>query len=183
MYKFVVSATGSENWLFGHSGEVCFIGRSNVGKSTLINAITNQQSLAKTSKTPGRTQLINFFQEGDKVLVDLPGYGYAKMSMNRKRKMILMIEEYFTERQELKAVFVLIDSKIGPTEDDKMMISFLNELGRKVIVVLTKADKAKQSEVHKTKMKITKLCDDFIQVSSLKGTNIGKLKKIIDSQL
>lgn len=97
--------------------------------------------------------------------------------------MILMIEEYFTERQELKAVFVLIDSKIGPTEDDKMMISFLNELGRKVIVVLTKADKAKQSEVHKTKMKITKLCDDFIQVSSLKGTNIGKLKKIIDSQL
>lgn len=182
MYKFITSSTEESNWLTGHSKEVCFIGRSNVGKSTLINALTNQKGLARTSNTPGRTQLINFFQDDKKrTLVDLPGYGYAKMPKNIKAKMIIMIEDYFSHRKELIKTFVLIDSKIGPTIDDKLMISSLREVGREVMVILTKSDKAKQSDMYKTKEKLRDLVGDFIIVSSVKGTNVQKLKKMINT--
>lgn len=182
MYKFITSATSKENWLNGHGKEVCFIGRSNVGKSTLINALTNQNQLARTSNTPGRTQLVNFFQDDKKrTLVDLPGYGYAKMPKTQKRKMILMIEEYFLHRKQLSKVFVLIDAKVGPTSDDLLMLESLKELGRESMIILTKADKVKQSEMYETKKRLNNITNDYIVISSIKGTNISKLKKIINS--
>ncbi len=179
-----MSSTNQTNWLTGHQKEVCFIGRSNVGKSTLINALTNQRQLARTSNTPGRTQLINFFQDSKKrTLVDLPGYGYAKMPKSVKAKMIIMIEEYFLNRKELVKTFVLIDSKIGPTIDDILMIKSLNEINREFIVILTKADKVNQSDLYKTKQRLLELAKNFVIISSLKGTNIQKLKKIIGTIL
>ncbi len=183
MYKFIKSSTNNENWLTGHKKEVCFIGRSNVGKSSLINALVNQKKLARTSNTPGRTQLINFFQEDKKTLVDLPGYGYAKMPLRVKEEMLKMIEEYFEHREELIRTFVLIDSKIGPTNDDIMMLEYLKKIGRDVLIVMTKADKANQSETSKTLKSVAPLGDDTLMVSAHKGKNIAKLKKIIDSIL
>lgn len=171
-----------QNWPNQHSKEVCFIGRSNVGKSSLINAITNNQYLARVSNTPGRTQLLNFFQEENKMLVDLPGYGYAKMPINKQKEMIIMIEDYFNHRQQLVKVFVLVDAKIGPTPDDEMMLEFLKNLELSTMVIINKADKANQSQIHATKKSLEALCNDFLVVSSHKGTNLAHLRKIIDAQ-
>ena len=144
--------------------------------------MTNRNQLARTSNTPGRTQLINFFQnENKQTLVDLPGYGYAKMPTLVKRKMIVMIEEYFTSREQLVKTFVLVDSRIGPTIDDEMMIDYLNKTGREVMVLITKSDKANQKQLHLTKEKLKDIFGDLMVISSVKGTNISKLKKIIDS--
>lgn len=160
----------------GHAKEVCFIGRSNVGKSSLINALTNQKALARTSNTPGRTQLINFFQEDKKMIVDLPGYGYAKMPVKVKEEMFIMINNYFETRKELMHTFVLVDSKVGPTKDDINMINFLVGIERSVSIVLTKADKCKQSEISKTTKIMKEIELDFILVSSKKGKNISNLR-------
>jgi len=165
----------------GHAKEVAFIGRSNVGKSSLINALANHKALARTSNTPGRTQLINFFQEDKKVIVDLPGYGYAKMPLRIKQEMFDMIENYFQTRKELIKVFVLVDTKVGPTPDDKQMIEYLMGIGRDVFVVMTKSDKAKQSEASKSMKAVIDLEVEFIQVSSHKGKNISKLRNYISS--
>lgn len=182
MWKFLISSSNKENWPNQHSKEVCFIGRSNVGKSSLINAITNNQYLARVSNTPGRTQLLNFFQEDNKMLVDLPGYGYAKMPTDKQREMITMIEEYFQEREQLIKVFVLIDAKVGPTADDQLMLEYLDSIEMPVTVIITKADKANQSQIHATKKNVGDLCDDFIVTSSHKGTNLAHLRKVIDAQ-
>ena len=182
MYKFIISSNNPNNYLNNHSKEICFIGRSNSGKSTLINSITNQKKLARVSSTPGRTQLINFFQDKKKrTLVDLPGYGFAKMSKKQKLKIILMIEDYFQKRDKLIKTMLLIDSKIGPTKDDLLMIDFLNQLNRDFIIILTKSDKANQSEIFKTKIIIEKISKNYIIISSLKGKNINRLKKTINS--
>ena len=181
MYKFIISSTNKENMLTGHRKEVCFIGRSNVGKSSLINAIVGQSSLARTSNTPGRTQLINFFQDDKKTLVDLPGYGFAKMPFKIKKRMFKMIEEYFETRVQLVKTFLLMDSKIGPTKDDIQMVEYVKSLDRDFIIILTKSDKSKQSEIAKSVKIASGLSNDVILVSSKKGTNIFKLKKVIDS--
>ncbi len=165
----------------GHAKEVCFIGRSNVGKSSLINALTNQKALARTSNTPGRTQLINFFQEDNKMIVDLPGYGYAKMPPKVKAEMLEMIQNYFETRKELIHTFVLVDSKVGPTKDDLQIIDYLIGIDREFSVVLTKADKGTQSELSKTLKRMVELEIDALLVSSKKGKNINNLRhKIIN---
>ncbi|MCK5807054.1 MAG: YihA family ribosome biogenesis GTP-binding protein [Mycoplasmataceae bacterium] len=182
MYKFIKSSTAPSNWLNDHGKEVCFIGRSNVGKSSLINALTNQKRLARTSNTPGRTQLINFFQDNEgRTLVDLPGYGYAKMPKHQKEKMILMIEEYFLKRVQLRKAYILIDSKIGPTQDDLSMIELVRSQGIPYFLIITKVDKVNQSQIHKTKQALNKISSEYLTVSSFKGTNINKLKSIIKS--
>jgi len=180
MWEFIKSSTNPSNMLSGHSTEVAFIGRSNVGKSSLINALTNRKSLARTSNTPGRTQLINFFQDGKKTIVDLPGYGYAKMSKTKQREMLEMIREYFETREELKKVFVLVDTLVGPTKLDLEIIEYLNQIDRDYIVVLTKCDKANQSQRHKTKVAMDKYENEYFLVSSYKGTNISKLRNYLD---
>ena len=128
--------------------EYAFIGRSNVGKSSLINMLTGVKGLAKTSGRPGKTQLINHFLINDEwYLVDLPGYGYARTSKTSREKWGAMMREYFLHREELTNVFVLIDSRIPPQRIDLDFINFLGENGVPLSLVFTKADKESQREV------------------------------------
>ena len=124
--------------------EVCFLGRSNVGKSSLINKITKNKKLAKTSKTPGRTQSINFFSINDKVIfADLPGYGFSKFPETLKKKLYYLMKNYIEKRDFLKYVFLLIDGKIGIKESDIETISFFVQKEISFAVILTKIDKVK----------------------------------------
>jgi len=122
--------------------ECCFIGRSNVGKSSLINAITKTKKLAKTSKTPGRTQSINVFEINNKInIIDLPGYGFAKVSKVMRGNLINLIEEYIHYRKALDHVFLLIDAKVGIKNTDIDMMDYINNCSKKFSLVLTKIDK------------------------------------------
>lgn len=127
--------------------EVAFVGKSNVGKSSLINAITNRKSLARVSNTPGRTQQINFFQVRSIFrIVDLPGYGYAKVSASNHKKWEKLILSYLEKRKSLKLVFLLVDSRHGIKEHDKQVMQILQTFGIDYSVVFTKSDKLKKEE-------------------------------------
>ena len=127
--------------------EYAFVGRSNVGKSSLINMLTGNGKLAKTSVQPGKTQLINHFEiNGDWYLVDLPGYGYARISKKQREKWNKMMKGYLLNRPNLMCVFVLVDSRIPPQEIDIELINFLGENGVPLMVIFTKTDKNKQRE-------------------------------------
>jgi GTP-binding protein len=127
--------------------EVCFGGRSNSGKSSALNAITQRNALARTSKTPGRTQLINFFElEMGRRLVDLPGYGYAKVPRPLQEHWKKLLETYFRSRKSLTALFLIVDVRRGLGEQDWQMIQFARSCGRGVHILLTKADKLTRNE-------------------------------------
>ena len=130
--------------------EVAFAGKSNVGKSSLINGLMNRKALARTSAQPGKTQTINFYKINDELdLVDLPGYGYAKASEEVKAKWGKMIENYLHTSKRLKAVFLLIDIRHDPSANDKLMYSWIVEQGFNPIIIATKLDKIKRSQVQK----------------------------------
>ena len=130
--------------------EVAFAGKSNVGKSSLINALMNRKALARTSSQPGKTQTINFYNINDAMyLVDLPGYGYAKVSQSEKEKWGRLIERYLQGSQMLKAVFLLIDIRHEPSANDKMMYDWIVSNGYEPIIIATKLDKIKRSQVQK----------------------------------
>lgn len=130
--------------------EVAFAGKSNVGKSSLINALMNRKALARTSATPGKTQTINFYNVNDVMyLVDLPGYGYAKVSEQEKIKWGQLIERYLHTSKQLKAVFLLIDIRHEPSTNDKMMYEWIVSQGYHPIIIATKLDKLKRSQVAK----------------------------------
>ena len=134
--------------------EVAFAGKSNVGKSSLINGLLNRKSLARTSSQPGKTQTINFYNINDMMyLVDLPGYGYAKVSEETKAKWGKMIENYLHSSRQLKAVFLLIDIRHEPSANDKDMYEWIVYQGYEPIIIATKLDKIKRSQVQK-QMKI-----------------------------
>ncbi|WP_346869355.1 ribosome biogenesis GTP-binding protein YihA/YsxC [Clostridium sp. UBA5119] len=131
--------------------EVAFVGRSNVGKSSLINTLTNRRKLVKVSGTPGKTRLINFFTINNKLyFVDLPGYGYAKVSKSEKATWGKMMEQYLINRPELKKVVILVDCRHKPTGDDIMMYEWIKHYGYEVIVVATKKDKLTKSELQRS---------------------------------
>ena len=130
--------------------EIAFAGKSNVGKSSLINALMNRKALARTSATPGKTQTINFYNVNDVMyLVDLPGYGYAKVSEQEKIKWGQLIERYLNTSKQLKAVFLLIDIRHDPSANDKMMYDWIIAQGYEPIIIATKLDKIKRSQVQK----------------------------------
>lgn len=130
--------------------EIAFAGKSNVGKSSLINALMNRKSLARTSSQPGKTQTINFYNVNDAMyLVDLPGYGYAKVSKSAQEQWGKLIESYLHQSQMLKAVFLLIDIRHEPSNNDKMMYDWIVDNGYNPIIIATKLDKLKRSQVQK----------------------------------
>lgn len=137
-----VSAVRRSQYPTDNKPEFLLVGRSNVGKSSFINTLINRKNLARTSSNPGKTQTINFYLVNEEFyLVDAPGYGFANLSKAKKRKFGLMMEDYLTNRENLKQVFMLIDFRHKPTADDKLMYDFLKHYQIPVTIVATKSDK------------------------------------------
>jgi len=189
--RFVSSATRTHQ-LPDSDVEVAFVGRSNVGKSSLINALANQKQLARVSNTPGRTQLINLFELGDgrsgnATVVDLPGYGYAKVPTRIRNDWAPMIEGYLLERECLVMVFVLVDGEIGPTPLDQQTLGWLRDNEVPHTVVATKWDKVKSSKKRTRKRDLAAGCrldpGDVIWVSAANHVNIDQLRAIVLSHL
>jgi GTP-binding protein len=144
--EFMTSAVTPAQYPASIGAEIAFVGRSNVGKSSLINALLNRRGLAKTSSTPGKTRTINFFHvNGQFGFVDLPGYGFAKVSRAERSSWGPMVEQFFRLRQEIKGVVQLIDARHEPTVDDRRTWSWLLQWQRQVVVVATKVDKIGRS--------------------------------------
>ena len=128
--------------------EVAFAGRSNVGKSSLINALMNRKAYARTSSQPGKTQTINYYRINDQIYcVDLPGYGFARVSREEKEAWVKMIEKYLVTSEQLAAVFLLLDIRHRPNANDKQMFDWIQYMGYQAIVIATKADKIKRSQI------------------------------------
>lgn len=167
--------------------EVAFAGKSNVGKSSLINALMRRKSYARTSSQPGKTQTINFYNINELMyLVDLPGYGYAKVSEAVKAKWGKMIEKYLRSSKQLKQVFLLIDIRHDPSANDKMMYDWIVENGFRPIIVATKLDKIKRSQIQKQVKAVRnglglKKEDVLIPFSSETKQGLEELWKYVDS--
>lgn len=154
---FLISANKIENYPVHSFDEIVFLGRSNVGKSTFINSLVNNKKIAYVSSKPGKTQLLNFFLINQSFcLVDVPGYGYAKVSKKQREEFGHMIEEFLNTRDNIKLITLLVDFKVGPTEDDILMYEFLKYCNHNVLVVATKKDKVKNSAYIKHKNNILK---------------------------
>ncbi len=148
--EFVTSATKPSQYPPEGSPEIAFAGRSNVGKSSLINVLVNRKRLVKTSSTPGRTQLVNFFDINDSInFVDLPGYGYAKVPASVRKKWGPMIETYLSGRNTLKGVVVILDIRRTPREEEQNLIDWLGHYSIASILVLTKTDKLSKTKLAK----------------------------------
>jgi len=167
--------------------EFLLVGRSNVGKSSFINTMLNQKNLARVSQRPGKTQTLNFYLANDSFyLVDVPGYGYASVNHEQQKKMGLMIEEYLEKRDEMKRVFMLVDFRIKPTENDLMMYQFLKYYNIPVTLILTKVDKVSPSKKERN-LKIIKdtinlaVGDDYVLFSSFNKTGREEVLKILEN--
>ncbi len=148
--SFVTSAVLKEQYPEEMIPEIAFAGRSNVGKSSMINMLINRRGLAKTSSTPGKTQLVNFYDlDGKFRLVDLPGYGYARVSKSVKNEWGKIIDTYLSSRENLMEVLLLVDCRHKPTENDKEMYQWIKAYGYNGIVIATKSDKLSQSQLAK----------------------------------
>ncbi len=167
--------------------EFLLVGRSNVGKSSFINALIDRKNLARTSSRPGKTQTLNFYLVNDSFyLIDVPGYGYASVNQEQQKKMGMLIEEYLEKREELKRVFMLVDFRIKPTENDLLMYQFLKYYSIPVTIILTKSDKVSSSKKERN-LKMIKdtldlaVGDDMIMFSSLNKTGRDEVLKLIEN--
>lgn len=181
---FMLSGVSLDNLPPANLPEVCFAGRSNVGKSSLINALTNQNGLARASNTPGRTRELNYFNADDRIrLVDLPGYGYARASKTEIAKWTKLTREYLAGRAGLRRVFLLIDSRHGLKPGDLEIMAMLDETAVTYQLVLTKTDKLKKGQLEKVTERTQKAIakrpaahPDLIHTSSAKKTGLDVLQ-------
>ncbi|MCF7919882.1 MAG: ribosome biogenesis GTP-binding protein YihA/YsxC [Candidatus Cloacimonetes bacterium] len=190
--EFIKSAVKPDHYPPAQYAEIAFVGKSNVGKSSLINALLNRKALAKVSRQPGKTRLLNFFQvrfksgeqDGFFTAVDLPGYGFAKVSEQEKESWRVMIESYFRIRQELRGVFVLVDIRHKADVKDMAMLDMLRSLGIHFAIAATKSDKIAQAKVGIALQKLAKglqLQDEKIMpFSALKKTGQTRILNWIE---
>ena len=168
--------------------EIVFSGRSNVGKSSLINKVFNRKSLARVSSMPGKTITVNFFKGDGVYFVDLPGYGYAKREFNEKKRWAELMEGYFQSGRNISLVIQLIDMRHAPSQDDMVMLNFLKESGIPFIIALTKCDKLNKTETEKRREELKEELAEYseiqrIEFSAIKGTGVDEIKAaIISSQ-
>ena len=166
--------------------EIVFAGRSNVGKSSMLNRIFNRKNLARVSSVPGKTITINFFRVEDVRIVDLPGYGYAKVAKGEKRRWAEMMEGYFQSPRNIRLVVQIVDMRHKPSEDDYIMMRFLQDAGLPFIVAATKSDKLNKTQYNQRKEalreELAEFGDDLVILpfSSEKGEGTDELKRIIE---
>ena len=169
--------------------EIVFAGRSNVGKSSMLNRLFNRKNLARVSSVPGKTITINFFKVEDVRIVDLPGYGYAKVAKGEKRRWAEMMEGYFRSPRNIKLVVQLVDMRHKPSEDDYIMMRFLKDAGLPFIVAATKSDKLNKTQYNERKNALKEELAEFgdnltiLPFSSEKGEGTDELKGLIDKAL
>ncbi len=169
--------------------EIALAGRSNVGKSSLINALVNRKALARVGNTPGKTRIINFYNINDSIsLVDLPGYGYAKVSKEEKKSWGRLAETYLNSRKNLNMILLLVDIRHDPTPDDAIMLNYIKESGREYAVIATKADKINRSEYKKHMNRIRAVLEldkehEIIAFSALKRMGIDEVWSKIETML
>ena len=186
---FMLSAVSLDTLPSARLPEICFAGRSNVGKSSLINALTNRKGLARASNTPGRTRELNYFNIDERLfVVDLPGYGYAKASKSDIAKWTKLTREFLFGRASLRRVFLLIDSRHGTKESDIELMNMLDETAVTYQIVLTKIDKIKKNEIDKVQIKTSDLIakrpaayPNIILTSSEKKSGLDELRSTIAS--
>lgn len=169
--------------------EIVFAGRSNVGKSSMLNRLFNRKNLARVSSVPGKTITINFFKVENVRIVDLPGYGYAKVAKGEKRRWAEMMEGYFQSPRNIKLVVQLVDMRHKPSEDDYVMMHFLQDAGLPFVVAATKSDKLNKTQYNERKNALKEELAEFgdnltiLPFSSEKGEGTEELKKIIEGVL
>jgi GTP-binding protein len=186
--KFITSATNPKQYPEHPLAEVAFIGKSNVGKSSLINMLLERKGLAKVSSTPGKTTLINFFDvNGELSFVDLPGYGYAGRSKKEQQSWGVMIETYLSIRKNLVLFFLLLDIRRIPVDSDLQILTWLKSYTKDFAIILTKADKLNQKERNQQIKKISEVIkidkENFFVISSLKRTGKDDVLKLVETTL
>ena len=187
--ELIISAVQKSQYPETEMAEVALSGRSNVGKSTFINSMIGRKNMARTSQQPGKTQTLNFFNIDEQLIfVDVPGYGYAKVSKVQREKFGKMIEEYLTQRENLQLVIQLVDLRHNPTEDDVLMYNYLKHFDIPTLVICTKEDKIAKGKVQKHIKNIKEKLDlepedEIISYSSIKNSNQQQVWGIIASYL
>ena len=181
--EFVTSAARPEQ-LPDNEVELAVVGRSNVGKSSLLNALANRKQLALVSKTPGRTQLLNCFSLGEgAALIDCPGYGYAAVPAKERNRWQRMMEDYLLTREQLVRILVLVDGEVGPTKLDLQLLDWLQAEDLRYAVIATKHDKVKSSKRQKRKKDLAEACGllpgDVVWVSATTGVGIDRLRALV----
>ena len=185
---FITSAAKQEQFITPSKPMIAVCGKSNVGKSSFINMLANRKKLAKTSSEPGRTRLVNYFDFGEFILADLPGYGFARVSKMEKAKWSKTLDSFFKDKEKIAHVFMLVDSRHDPTADDVQMIEFLHYYTLPFTIVLTKSDKLSKMKLKEHQRAIA--ADLYLGVNNLiatssetgygKDTILQKLRAIID---
>ena len=181
--NFITSVANGVNFLKTEKKLIAVGGKSNVGKSSIINMLANQKKLARTSSSPGRTRLINYFDFGEFILCDLPGYGFAKVSKEEKNKWGELIET-FLQKQKLALFIMLVDIRHQPTEDDKIMVNFLYHYAIPFVIVATKADKLPKTKIKPSLLQLaTSLkigIDNILASSSISGLGKTEILSLIE---